>query len=64
MKVILSKTKMNIVDPTHEQELFLQELPTTYNVKEVVNGFTVSAPKDKLYDLLYSLSCKYDIELV
>ena len=64
MKVIVSKCKLHFVDPSHDQAVLLQELPAEYIVKPVADGYTVKAPKDKLFDLLYNLSCKYDVELV
>lgn len=64
MKVIVSQTKLNFVDTTADQETYFENLPAVYIVKPAPNGYTITAPKEKLFDLLYNLSCKYDVELV
>ena len=64
MKVIVSKTKLNVVDPTKEQLLDLEKIASKAIVKEVVNGVSIKADKATLFDVLYVLSCKYDVELV
>lgn len=64
MKVIVSQTKLNVVNPTQEQLEKLTELPEKAIVKEAVNGVTITADPATLFSVLYKLSTVYDIELV
>ena len=64
MKVIVSKTKLNVVDPDSYQLAHLAEITTKATVKEVANGVTITADPAALFNILYALSCNYDVELV
>lgn len=64
MKVIVCQTKLNIVDPTVQQLLDLEKITDKAIVKETSNGVSIKADKATLFDVLYSLSCKYDVDLV
>lgn len=64
MKVVVSKTKLNVVDPSKEQLLELEKVTSKAVVKEAINGATITADPATLYNILYTLSCKYDVELV
>lgn len=64
MQVIVSQNKLTVVDPSAEQLLELEKVTSKAVVKEAVNGLTITADPATLYKVLYTLSCKYDVELV
>ena len=64
MKVIVSKNKFNVVDPTAEQRKDLEKVTAKATVRNAVNGLTVTADPATLYSVLCELSFKYDVELV
>lgn len=64
MKIIIGNTKLKIVNPTPEQAILLEDLPEKYIVKNYNDVFIVTAPKEKLYELLIQLSDEYDVEII
>lgn len=64
MKIIVSLNKINIVNPSKDQLLELEKVTDKAVVREAVNGLTITADPATLYKVLYTLSCKYDVELV
>lgn len=64
MKIVVSKTKLNVVNPSKEQLLELEKVTSKAIVKEAVNGISITADPATLFNVLYTLTCKYDVELV
>lgn len=64
MKIVVSLNKLNVVNPSKDQLLELEKVTDKAVVREAVNGLTITADPATLYKVLYTLSCKYDVELV
>lgn len=64
MQIKITKTALTVNRPPAEVESILEALPAVFTVKPVTNGFTVTAPPALLFDLLFTLSREYDLELI
>ena len=64
MLIMIKKDGLLMLDKEHTHDKAIGNLGDYITVKEVENGYEIKGDKVQLYDVLYELSCDYDIELI